>query len=157
MKRLQTLFDTVIRDAIAVLKTKGIPLHTFAFYHDHESAAVSVCADTEANSRRVVLQMNRYRIGHFIEAIERRDVKHAALWQANVGRSLSLGDFALVNLARKDLGRLRVGTTFHLVMVRTLLGYANEIAQLSPDPDTLLFCCSGPDNEIAYVWSALPA
>jgi len=45
-------------------------VYTFALYHDHESAAVSVCVDTEANSRRVVAHTNRYNMKHFTEVAD---------------------------------------------------------------------------------------
>ena len=90
------LFDEVLSNAIDELRECGTRVYTFAFYHDHESAAVSVCVDTEANSRRFVAKSNAYRIRHFAKAVSAGNLKSAALWNANTGRSLSLGDFAMV-------------------------------------------------------------
>ena len=57
--RLDSLFDDVLTRAIAEVRASGIDVYTFAFYHDHESAAVSVCADTERSSVRFVVGQNR--------------------------------------------------------------------------------------------------
>ena len=46
-----------------------IPVFTFAFYHDHESGAVSVCVDTKENSAKLVLSMNNYNMRHFFKAV----------------------------------------------------------------------------------------
>src|SRR5687767_4198389 len=102
----KSFFTGVVTAAIEVVRKQSVPVHTFAFYHDHESGAVSVCVDTEENSRRVVADSNRYAMKEFAKAIERGDLENAARWQANVGRNLSLGDFALVNVARTELGRI---------------------------------------------------
>src|SRR5258708_2523137 len=107
------LFAEVLSNAIDEVRERGTPMYTFAFYHDHESAAVSVCVDTEENSRRSVAKSNAYGIKHFAQAIAAGDLKSAALWNANTGRSLSLGDFALVNVARANLDEIMPGKGFH--------------------------------------------
>src|SRR3982750_3530417 len=58
-------FVSVLRDAIAHPRAEAVPVYTFAFYHDHESGAVSVCVDTEASSARQVRATNRYNAKHF--------------------------------------------------------------------------------------------
>src|SRR5207248_6539416 len=62
------LFDAVLSRAIREVRDRRIDVYTFAFYHDHESAAVSVCVDTEPSSARLVLSQNAYRIRQFAEA-----------------------------------------------------------------------------------------
>lgn len=148
----ESLFVNVVDRALAEARSRSIRVYTFAFYHDHESAAVSVCVDTQDNSERVVRGINAYNSKHFFEAVETRDLKMAALWQANTGCSLSLGDFAAVNLARTELpGNLR-GVDYcamvHAVMVRH-----EEVRLQSLDPSRTLLACSGPEEEVALVWS----
>src|SRR4051812_44654210 len=99
----QRLFDDVLSRAIPEVRAAGIDVFTFSFYHDHESAAVSICVDTEASSIRLVRSQNASSIRHFADAVSRGDLRKAALFKANVGRSLSLGDFEMVNVARTDI------------------------------------------------------
>lgn len=150
---LARLVNEILGQAIARVRNEAVPIYTFALYHDHESAALSVCIDTEENSRRCVAQMNRYAKKHFADALTRGNLGAAALWRANVGRSLSLGDFALVNMARRDLGPLRDQDDFYLTLVRSLALVESPVLALSPDPERTLFCCSGADDETQYVWS----
>jgi hypothetical protein len=150
---LSRFVDEILNEAIAHARREAVSVYTFALYHDHESAAVSVCIDTEESSRRRVEEMNRYSKRHFAAAVTKGDLDHAALWQANVGRSLSLGDFAMVNVARRDLGRLRVTKSFYVTLVRCVSARESEVLTLSRDPERLVFCCSGADDEVGYVWS----
>jgi hypothetical protein len=76
-----------------------------------------------------------------------------ALWNANIGRNLALGDFTVVNLERVELETEDADDKFYLIMVRSLITMQNDIAKLSPNPSRLLFTCSGPDDEVSYVWS----
>lgn len=149
-------FSSVLNDAIAQLRAAPVAVFTFAFYHDHESGAVSVCVDTEPNSAQRVRSTNDYSAEHFRAAVAEGDLAAASLWQANVGRNLSLGDFVKVNLARTKFDRRKVGGEFHLSMVRALLAVEGQVAALAPDPARLLFACSGPDDEVAYVWALPP-
>ena len=149
------LFAEVLEKAISEVKARQIPVFTFAFYHDHESAAVSVCVDTEENSNRFVVDQNRYNMGYFLPAVANGELTTASLWQANVGRSLSLGDFHLVNVARTEFGGGEVDEHFYVGMVRALVAVQDRVAQLSPHPERLVFVCSGADDEAGLVW-ALP-
>lgn len=149
----ECFFASVLNNAIAKLRADAVPVFTFAFYHDHESGAVSVCVDTEANSNRQVRSTNRYNTKHFRTEIAGGNLAGVSLWQANVGRNLSLGDFAKVNLARTAFNGPEVSDEFYLLMVRALLAVEDEIAALAPDPGRLIFTCSGPNDEVAYVWS----
>jgi hypothetical protein len=151
------LLDSVLQRALAEVRQKSVPIYTFALYHDHESNAVSVCVDTEENSAKCVASTNRYNMKYFMKAIAEKDLKAASLWQANIGRSLSLGDFTLVNAARTDLGKAKTTAAFYLSMIEALVRVQGEVIALSPNPERLAFASSGPDDEVAYVWSAQSA
>ena len=152
----EELFDAVIDRALEELRSSELDLFTFALYHDHEGEAVSVCADTAANSRRVARDTNAFNMPYFLKEIEAGNLKSAALWEANVGRSLSLGDFVAINLARTDLPNGPLDDAFYLSMVRSVVKRQSEIAELSKDPKDLVFAASGPDDEVALVWALPP-
>src|SRR5688572_5315823 len=109
----EQLFDDVLARAITEVRARGIDVFTFAFHHDHESAAVSICVDSEASSARSVLSENAFSFRYFADAVAKGDLRTASLFKANVGRSLSLGDFEMVNVARTDLGRIRPDDRFY--------------------------------------------
>lgn len=146
-------FEAVLKAAIAEVKLKNLSVFTFAFYHDHESDAVSVCVDTEENSLRSVQSMNEYNSRHFLKAVGEGNLQDASLWQANFGRSLSLGDFAMVNVSRADIEESVIDERFHLLMVQAMVAVQNEIATLSQNPERILLACSSDDSEVGYVWS----
>jgi hypothetical protein len=148
------LVQTVLRQALAEIKSSGISVFTFALYFDHESSAVSVCVDTEENSARTVAQMNRYNAKYFHQSVAAADLKMAALWQANVGRSLSLGDFELVNVARTEVPQSAVDEQFFVQLVQELVGIESRVVLLATAHEKLLFACSSANEEVAYVWSA---
>lgn len=77
----------------------------------------------------------------------------ATLWQANVGRSLSLGDFAVVNAARTDMPGVQQDGNLFAAMLKAMVALEVEVSKLAPSPDKLLFACSGVANEVEYVWS----
>jgi hypothetical protein len=89
---LEAFFEDVLKGAIAEVRRSQTPLYTFAFYHDHESGAVSVCVDTAESSSRLVASSNAFNSKYFLKAVNIGDLKEAATWQAEHGRSLSLGD-----------------------------------------------------------------
>ena len=151
-----SLFHDVLESALSEIESSGLPVFTFAMYHDHESGAVSVCAESEANSARAVASMNAYNAKYFGTAVAKGDLKDAALWQANVGRSLSLGDFAIVNAARTDIGEVPVDDRFYVLMAQAVVAIQDRVAALAPQPEKLVFACSGADDEVALVW-AMPA
>jgi hypothetical protein len=149
----RSLFASVLNTALSEVTVKAIPIFTFALYHDHESSAVSVCVDTEENSNRSVVATNAFNMRYFMKAIANGDLKAAELWQANVGRSLSLGDFTMVNVARTPLNSVPVDDQFYVSMVKALVAVQEQVAALSPNPERLVFACSGAEDEVAYVWS----
>lgn len=150
------IFDTVLQHALFEVKAKAISIFTFAFYHDHESETISVCVDTETNSEKTVLSMNSYNMKYFLRAVANEDLDDASLWQANIGRSLSLGNFTLVNVARTDIDNKNVNDHFYVLMLKAMVAIQDQVAALSLNPARLIFTCSGAKDEVAYVWS-LPA
>jgi hypothetical protein len=153
MANASSLFAKVLAKALAEVEARPIPVFTFALYHDHESDAVSVCVDTEEKSDEVVQRINRYNMRHFMKAARAGDLEQARLWQANIGRSLSLGDFRLVNLARTQLDGIAVDDTFYVAMVKALVAVQSRVAALASRPERLAFACSGANSEVALVWS----
>ncbi len=149
--------DRVIKAALAELAADPIPIYTFALYHDHESGAVSVCADTRESSLALVRQSNAWTMKYFAEHVRDGNWRSAVLFQANIGRSLSLGDFARVNVARTDLPSGAVdGESFYLAMAKAVIANQQEILGLALSREDVIFCCSDADSEVGLVWSALP-
>ena len=143
----------MIRESLAVVKERGVDIYTFSIYHDHESETVSVCVDTAENSTKNVEEMNTYGSKHFRKAIEDGSLKEAALWQANVGRNLSLGNFALVNCAELDLTLSSdVPKDMYVVLVETVMKIESEIWAYAKDVSKLLFTCSTENDEVGLVW-----
>jgi hypothetical protein len=151
--QLSALFGEVLNRALREIQAATVPVFTFALYYDHESMAVSVCVDTEENSNKTVHAINGYNMKYFMDAIAAGDLSSASLWQANIGRSLSLGDFALVNVARTSLEKVHADDQFYVELVRSLAAVQDRVAVLSPARERLVLACSGADDEVAYVWS----
>ncbi len=149
----QYLADLLL-DAIAELRDQRAAVYTFAFRHNQRSDTLSVCADIEFNSRRLVRDGNRRNARRFAEALREGDLMEAALWQSNLGRNLVLGAFRWVDLAERSLGRFRLAANLHLEMARTLLAFEGEIARLAPIRSSLVLVCSTPDDEAGLVWAA---
>jgi hypothetical protein len=149
--------SNVIETALVQLREYPIPIYTFAFYHDHESGFVSVCVDTKESSKKSVHESNKWSMNYFTEHIQNGRYEDACLFQANIGRSLSLGDFARVNLARTELeDSIITDESFYIVMARAVIAHQREILKLAPDPEEVIFCCSSADSEVGLVWSPLP-
>jgi hypothetical protein len=152
---IDAFLDGVLARAIVKLRRAKLTPFTFAFYHDHESRALSVCVDTFENSARFLSSWNASKRAYFLEAIEIDDLEDAASWQPSFGHSTSLGDFAKVNVARTDLPRgMRTAKPFYLAMIRAVLRRERDIATLAHDPRQLLFCCSGTKDEVEFTWMA---
>ena len=145
--------DLVIGDSLKTLKSEGFPLHTFALYFDHESSALAVCADSRENSKVQVASQNEYSFKYFRKCIKNANTEEAQLWQANIGRNLSLGDFSRVNLGRVELPEFTFTNEACIAMVERLLSWQDQIASLAPGPDELIFCCSTPSDEVGLVFS----
>jgi hypothetical protein len=148
---MKSIATNVIDFALREARASRLALYTFALYYDHESPAVSACLDSEENSAKVVARINSNNRQYFIPAAKSGDLKAASLWLANIGRNLSLGDFAMVNVGRTKVANAASAGTF-VEMLQALLAKEDEIAALASNRSTLLICCSGPDDEVQYWW-----
>ncbi len=136
------------------LASSPVDVFTFAFYHEHESNAVSICIDTKESSDRHVPRSNNWTMKYFFEHIASGSLDEARLFRANSGRSLSLGDFAIVNLARTGVpSHLSLGEAFYTEMARSVIAHQEDILRYSSMPEMVVFCCSGPDEEIDLIWT----
>lgn len=150
------LFDTadrVIRAALDEAAKGGLRIYTFALYFDHESPALSVCIDTKENSLRQVSEQNAYAAKYFHKCIGAGDLEQAVLWQANVGRNLSLGDFARVNVARTGVALAKLSEGDCLGLIRCVMAHEGEVRELAEIAAELVFCCTSPTDEIGIVWA----
>ena len=150
---IQHIADQVIGAALDEATKDGHRIYTFALYFDHESPALSICMDTKENSIRQVREQNAYSAKYFQKFIGAGDLEQAALWQANVGRNLSLGDFARVNVARTPLAQADLSQDDFLSLIRSVIGHEREIRKLAEIADELVFCCTSPTNEVGIVWA----
>jgi hypothetical protein len=149
---LETIIAEVVDRALVEIGEAKVPVHTFALYYDHESPAIEVCVDTAENSARMIQSINTYNRRHFVSAVTSGDLKSASLWCANVGRNLSLGDFSRIGIARTEMPE--VDESLFRAMLKSLLAKEEAIAALAPNRSSLLICCSGPNDEVEYWWSA---
>jgi hypothetical protein len=144
------IFETLIDEALS--KAGKIDIYTFAVYHDHESGFASICIDTKMNSEKKVAEFNKYTIKHFHRVIDEGNVEEAMLWQANVGRNLSLGDFYAENIAELEVLVVVTDNSFYLEAVRAIQNKARLILQHSTHGSSLLFCCSTPNEAVGLTW-----
>src|SRR5690349_8308643 len=130
MNILDTLLRSVLERAIDALEKARADVYTFSFCHERDGGAVSVFADSQASSRRVVRALNRASMKRFAKAVRKRDFEEALMWQATVGRSLSLSDFAWKKLARRPLGKLKSAPELHAAMLLAAMNHAPKVAAL---------------------------
>ena len=150
MAEAVALINDVIETAVAELQNARIV--TFALYFDHESSALSVCADTEANSAKCVAETNAFTLPRLTKAIDGGDLDGAALWQGTTGRNLSLGDFAHVNVARQDVPPELVDEGWFVAMAQGLMRHTDAVLRLCA-PDALpVFAVSTATDEVGLVW-----
>lgn len=152
MSVYDTTFDKVIDDALQILFEKGTDVFTFALYYDHESFAVSVCADTRGNSLAVARQMNDFAAARFRAAIASKDLDQAGNWARVAERSYALGNFSFGSLGWKAIKAPKNSAPFYLAMVKALQRNAPKIASLSRNPESLVFCCSSKNSEVGFTW-----
>lgn len=157
MSLFSEILNESLQEALALVRRDKIAIFTVAFYHDHESRAVSICIDTEANSHAEVASENRFSAKYFWQALDEGDLKELRSSNANVGRNLSLGDFTLVNAGRRELPKGKITKDLYLDMIRVLRSKEEEIIGLAVSRERLLFCCSGPNAEVDFWWSAMMA
>jgi hypothetical protein len=154
MSPTKALLNQSLDEALAAVRQQKITIFTIAFYHDHESRAVSICVDTEANSYAQAASSNRFFSKYFWEAVSAGDLKEMRASNANLGRNLSLGDFTLVNAGRHDLPKGKVPKSLYLEMIQALREREDEIVALAVSRERLLFGCSGPNEELDFLWCA---
>lgn len=157
MSKIKVFLQAVLDQALAEFEKKNntVSLYTLAFYHDHESKAVSICIDTEENSKMKLVQENKYNMEYFQEALEEKDLAAIASWNANIERNSSIGDFAFINLAYTPLTALKGGKQLYLSMIQVVLDNEERIAMLTNEKDKLAFFCSGPNYEVEYKWKCI--
>ena len=149
---VRRMASEVLDEAIGVCTSDEIDLFTFSFYLDHESRAVSVCIDTDENSFAQVREQNRRTGARFAELMADPEAGDVALWQPNLGRNTSLGDFTYVNLARRAYVFPHSHRSVSDALLRTLFERQAEIVSLSRRPDQLLLSASTPDDEFGICW-----
>ena len=147
------LYREMIEKAIQYLAQKKIDIYTFAFYHDHESFAVSICVDTLIDSENAVKSSNSFKMEQFYSAIYSNEIKGLILNKLDTGRSFSLGDFTCVNLSRKDIPEEMIITDqFYFDMIKAINEKKDKIIALSTKPEEVVFCCSTEDDEVGIIW-----
>jgi hypothetical protein len=146
------IVEGVIAEGLGEAKRRALSIYTFALYYDHESSAISACVDTIENSALVVNKINSFNAGYFRKAVNSSDLKQASLWRANIGRSLSLGNFAIVNAGRVSVSDSPEEIT--KALLKSLVFAQEAVVAQSVGRDKLLPCCSGPNDEVEYWWSA---
>jgi hypothetical protein len=144
----------LIYDALQKASNKNIDIYTFSMYHDHESGYVTICIDTEENSKKSVIQSNNFTNEYFIQAIKNKDIKEASSWQAIGGRSFMLGDFYAKNISEIQVSIKKKSDEFYLDMVAAVFEMTELISRQSSYGKQLMFSCSTYENEVGLVWSA---
>lgn len=139
MSVYDTPFDTIIDKALNILFEKKADIFTFALYYDHESYAVSVCADTIENSERVAREINAFSREQFFAAIQQQELERAALWNSITGRSFALGDFTYRSLGWEAIKAPNNSAPFYRAMVQALIRNSHKIAALTRNPEQLVF------------------
>lgn len=145
-------FDRIIGDALHILFDKGADIFTFALYYDHEGRAVSICADTEVNSRSAARKMNTFVGQQFYRAIQNGELDEAAKWGTIGERSLALGDFKFQSLGWRSMTAPNNSAPFYRAMISSLLRNSTKISGLSRNPENLVLCCSSKDSEVGFSW-----
>ncbi|WP_339847788.1 hypothetical protein [uncultured Halopseudomonas sp.] len=146
-------FKKIIHDGLSKAKAKSVDIYTFALYHDHESHFATVCIDTIESSKRSVISSNEFSKKYFMRSIMSGELPSPGAWNANGGRSFSLGDFALVNVSEVKVARLPKLPDFYIDMVLAIEETRALIEKQSTHGPQLLYCCSTENNEVGLVWS----
>jgi hypothetical protein len=155
MNQTDCLVDQVIVQALVEVADRGMSgrIVTIALYFDHESPALSVCADTLESSDKHTDSSLTWNYGQFAQALNAGDVEDAALFNASVGRSLSLGDFALVNLARRELDTDDDRKVIFEALAKGLHRNMNRCLGVCDPNQRIVFACSTQNSEVGLFWS----
>ncbi|WP_299587746.1 hypothetical protein [uncultured Microbulbifer sp.] len=146
-------FKKIIYEGLRKAKTRELDIYTFALCHDHESHVATVCIDTVESSLRAVMSSNKFSNERFMRAVDDGDIESAASWNAISGRSLMVGDFALVNASEVDVPRKPKNPEFYQEMVKAIEEMRDLIKLQSSHGCNLMFCCSTETSEVGLVWS----
>jgi hypothetical protein len=146
-------YRKLIFDALQLASKKKIDIYTFALYHDHESGVVSVCLDTIESSTESVQNSNEFSNEYFKRSIKENDLKAAAQWCANGGRSFSLGDFKSVNITGINVTPKTSKSKLYIDMVLAINEMSELISRQSKHGKQLMFCSSTATEEVGLVWS----
>jgi hypothetical protein len=150
---MKEIFNNLVDKSIFELAKIKIDVYTYAFYHDHESFAVSICVDTKENSIKSLLSQNEFTLTQFDKLIQEKDLKMASLFKYNTSRNFSLGDFKCVNMCRTDIRKgTAIDDQFYIDMVETINNHKEEIKKLSSEPEDVVFCCSTESDEVGLIW-----
>jgi len=145
-------FKKIIYEGLRKAKTRGLNIYTFGLYHDHESHLVTVCIDTIESSSKSVRSSNAFTKQQFKRAVDEGNIRSAASWAANAGRSFSLGDFALVNASVIDVPRKPETPKLYFDMVKAIEEMRDLIELQSSHGSNLFFCCSTENEEVGLIW-----
>ncbi len=148
---MKKFFDDMIDESLRKFN-KEKSIYTFAFYHDHESDAVSICIDTEDNSMKKVSESNENTKKYFYSFLEQGDMDSLKLWNFQTGRNFSLGDFSLVNIVYKNIEKELISPSIYLEMIKSIERNKSKILKYSKNPEKVFFYCSSESNEVQYIW-----
>lgn len=161
MGYLEYLIDQVMARAIDQISSRGLSgrIVTLALYFDHEGAVLSVCADTLENSTAKQEDSRKWCYQHLSEAISKGDLAEAALFNHSVCRSLSLGDFALRNLAEYALEQddevSAMPEHFFIALAQGLHRNTQACLSVCAPEVPVVFACSTATDEVGLVWTPL--
>lgn len=148
---MKEIFEQLIHTALST--ENQLNIYTLALHYDPVTDCVSVCIDSKSNSDHQVREQNAYNMKFFKKILDQGNLNEAALWQANVGRNLILGDFRAVNIAETPISGEQVDHKFYLDMAQALMNQADLIASHSRHGSELLFCSSTVQDEVGLIWS----
>jgi len=146
-------YRNLIFEALKAASEQKIDIYTFAMYHDHESGFVTICIDTKQNSDKSVISQNRYSRDNFLREIEGGNLEMAGLWQANGGRSFSLGNFSFVDFRAIEVTQRKKQKGFYLAMIKAIEEMSELIQRSSSHGSNLIYCCSTEKDEVGLIWS----
>ncbi len=150
---MSTFFEDMITEALSKVREKSIDIFTFAFYHDHESACVSICIDTEESSVKTIKSSNEFSRIYFYENLIKGDLDSLGLFNFQTGRSFSLGDYAYCNIIYKSLpAEYMSSNKMYLEMIQAINLNKENILKCSSKPENVFYCCSSENNEVEYIW-----
>lgn len=159
MSYFDYLIDRVIARAIDEISSRGFAgqIVTFALYFEQEGAVLSVCADTLDNSLAKQEKARNWSYQYLSESIDNGDLAKAALFNHSVGRSLSLGDFTLRNLAEHALEpddeTHDMSQSFFVALAQGLHRNAGVCLSICDSKQPTVLACSTHNDEVGLMWT----